>query len=387
MVDLSVVLAGLRLRNPILSASGTFGHGLEMRHIVPVEALGGWVSKTVTPRPRPGNPMPRIAEVSAGFLNSIGLENRGIESYLATTLEEVAGADSVIFTNIGGEGVDDFARMAERLGTREEIDLSCPNVDGGRLPFSTDPEVAAQVMRAVKGATDKPVFAKLSPNVTRIGDIAQGAEAGGADGLTAVNTALGMGVDWRKRRPLLNTVVGGYSGAGLKPIALRCAYECVQATELPVIGCGGITCAEDVLEFLCLGCHAVQVGTASFSDPGLLAELPRQVAACLEELGVARVEDYRGSLETPDLAPLGPAPEPCVSTASPRPTCDARWRSTSSTLGPPTSPGRQRWGLRSWTAARPSTSSLRAARPRAPGNADRPQRATPYASGTGATRS
>lgn len=309
MADLKGTLAGLDLRNPILSGSGTFGHGLEMRHIVPPEALGAWVSKTVTLRPRPGNPMPRIAETPAGFLNSIGLENRGVEAYIEQTLPELADADTVILTNIGGEGIDDFVRVTERLAGCPEIDafevnLSCPNVDGGRLPFSTDPEVAASVIRAVKGATDKPVLAKLSPNVTRIGEIAQGAAAGGADGLTAVNTALGMGVDWRRRRPLLNTVVGGYSGAGVKPIALRCAYECVQATDLPVVGCGGITSAEEVLEFLCVGCAAVQVGTASFSDPGLLARLGDEVGALLDELGVASVEEYRGSLEVPELRPL-----------------------------------------------------------------------------------
>jgi dihydroorotate dehydrogenase (NAD+) catalytic subunit len=308
MVDLSVSLASLSLRNPILSASGTFGHGLEMQHIVAPGALGAWVSKTVTLRPRAGNPMPRIAEVSAGFLNSIGLENRGVEAYLEHTLPEVAEADTCIITNIGGEGVDDFARITELLADRPEIDafevnLSCPNVDGGRLPFSTDPDVAAAVIRGVKGATDKPVLAKLSPNVTRIGEIAQGAAAGGADGLTAVNTVLGMGVDWRTRQPLLNTVVGGYSGAGVKPIALRCAWECVRATDLPVVGSGGISTAEEVLEFLCVGCAAVQVGTASFSDPGLLARLPDEVAALLAGLEVESAEAYRGSLDLPAVAP------------------------------------------------------------------------------------
>jgi dihydroorotate dehydrogenase (NAD+) catalytic subunit len=309
MVDLSVEFAGLRLRNPILSASGTFGHGLEMRNVVPPAALGAWVSKTVTRLPRPGNPMPRIAEVGAGFLNSIGLENRGLEAYIEHTLPEVAGADTLIITNIGGESVEQFAAMAAALDGREEIDalevnLSCPNVDGGRLPFSTEPEVTERVVRAVREATGKPLLAKLSPNVTRIAEIAQAAEAGGANGLTAVNTALGMGVDWRTRRPRLNTVVGGYSGAGLKPIALRCAWECVQATNLPVIGCGGIAGPDDVLEFLVAGCHAVQVGTASFSDPALLASLAQGVAERLESAGVASVGAIIGSLDVPDLPPV-----------------------------------------------------------------------------------
>lgn len=304
MADLSVELCGLALRSPILSASGTFGHGLEMQHMVPPETVGGLVSKTVTIRPRPGNPMPRIAEVRAGFLNSIGLENRGIQSYLDHTLPEVRGANTAIITNVGGESIEDFVRATEALAGCEEIsafevNLSCPNVDGGRLPFSTDPAVAAEVIGAVKKATDKPVIAKLSPNVTRIGEIAKGAEQGGADGLTAVNTALGMGVDWRKRKPLLNTVVGGYSGAGLMPIALRCAWECLQATDIPVIGCGGIQDAEDVMQFLCIGCTAVQVGTASFSEPGLLARLGTDLGLLLEELGCSSVNEYLGSLELP----------------------------------------------------------------------------------------
>ncbi len=309
MVDLSVSLAGLPLANPILSASGTFGHGLEMEGFVPPQALGAWVSKTVTLKPRPGNPMPRIAETRAGFLNSIGLENRGVDAYIEETLPRLAERGARVITNVGGEEVDDFARVTERLTERPEIDafevnLSCPNVSGGRLPFSTDPEVAERVLRAVKGVTDKPVLAKLSPNVTRIGEIAQGAEAGGADGLTAVNTVLGLGVDWRTRRPLLNTVVGGYSGSAIHPIALRCAWECLQATGLPVVGCGGIGGPEEALAFLCLGCHAVQVGTASFSDPSLLAGLAARVGALLEELGVETLEEYRGSFQVPQPAPL-----------------------------------------------------------------------------------
>ena len=230
MVSLRVQLAGLELRNPILSASGTFGHGLEMQHIVPPELVGGLVSKTVTLAPRPGNPMPRICETEAGFLNSIGLENRGVESYVEHTLPTLGGADTRIVTNVGGYGLDDFARMVERLDGEEvidafEINLSCPNVQGGKLPFSTDPDTAEEAIRRVRGATGRPVIAKLSPNVTRIGDIAEAVERGGADAITAVNTVLGMAVDWRRRTPGLATVKGGYSGKAIKPIALRCALE------------------------------------------------------------------------------------------------------------------------------------------------------------------
>jgi len=311
MASLGVTFAGLELRNPILSASGTFGHGLEMRHIVSPDCLGALVSKTVTLAPRPGNPMPRICETSAGFLNSIGLENRGLAHYVEHTLPEVAGADTLIITNIGGESVEAYAELAAALDERPEIaafevNLSCPNVDGGRLRFSTDPKVTEEVLRAVRGATRKPILAKLSPNVTRIDDIARAAAAGGADGITAINTVLGMGVDWRSRRPSLNTIVGGYSGAGIMPIALRCAYECVQAVDIPVIGCGGIRSASDVLQFLIVGCRAVQVGTASFSDPGLLAQLPGELESLLDEQGIGSVEEVIGSLLPPDCpTPLG----------------------------------------------------------------------------------
>lgn len=308
MADIGVDLAGLALRNPILSASGTFGHGLEMRHMVPPEVLGGLVSKTVTLRPRPGNPMPRIVETEAGFLNSIGLENRGLEYYLARTLPEVAGADTLIVTNIGGESREDFAAMAAALDGREEVDalevnLSCPNVTCGRLPFSTVPRVTEDVVRAVREATSKPIFAKLSPNVTRMDEIALAAAAGGADGITAVNSVLGMGVDWRARTPLLNTVVGGYSGIGIRPIALRCAFECARAVDIPVVGCGGISTAEHVLEFLLVGCRAVQVGTANFSDPGLLARLPAEFEALLDGAGIATAAELVGALELEQRAP------------------------------------------------------------------------------------
>ncbi len=281
--------------------------------MVPPDRLGALVSKTVTLAPRPGNPMPRICETSAGYLNSIGLENRGLAHYVEHTLPEVADADTLIITNIGGESVEQYAELAAALDERPEIDafeinLSCPNVDGGRLRFSTDPRITEAALRAVREATRKPIFAKLSPNVTRIDDIARAAEAAGADGITAINTVLGMGVDWRTRRPGLNTVIGGYSGVAIKPIALRCAYECAQAVDIPVIGCGGIYSASDVLEFLVVGCRAVQVGTANFSDPGRMATLPDELESLLDEQGIASVEQVIGSLLPPDspAPPSGP---------------------------------------------------------------------------------
>lgn len=304
MPSLETSLAGLTLRSPVLSASGTFGHGLEMRHLAPPERLGGLVSKTVTLAPRPGNPHPRICETEAGLLNSIGLENRGIEAYLRDVLPTMADAGCAVVTNIGGERVEDFAELAARLDGRGEVDaleinLSCPNVQGGKLPFSTDPRMAEAVVRAVRARTTKPLFAKLSPNVTDIGEIARAAEAGGADALTAVNTVLGMSVDWRTGRPGINTVIGGYSGSGIKPIALRCAWQCARAVSIPVIGCGGVASASDVLEYLAVGCRAVQVGTSCFSDPSRIARLAGEIEALLEREGLSSIRDVIGRIEAP----------------------------------------------------------------------------------------
>jgi dihydroorotate dehydrogenase (NAD+) catalytic subunit len=313
MAGLAVALAGLELRNPILSASGTFGHGLEMAQFTPPESIGGLVSKTVTLRPRPGNPSPRLAETACGLLNSIGLENRGIDHYVREVLPMMEGAPTRVITNIGAEAVEEFIALAERLDAHARVDalevnLSCPNVQGGRLPFATDPRQAQEVIRGVRRATRKPVFAKLSPNVTRIDEMARAVEDAGADGITAVNTLLGMAIDWRTRRPSLATVQGGYSGPAIKPVALRCAFACAQAVAIPVVGCGGIVSAEDVLEFLVAGCKAVQVGTICFSDPGHLGRLPAEVADLLDREGVEDVGDLIGSLSTPRaLAPASPS--------------------------------------------------------------------------------
>jgi len=298
---LSVDLGPIRLANPILSASGTFGHGLEMRHIVPPGLVGGLVSKTVTLRPRPGNPAPRICETEAGFLNSIGLENKGLDHYVRAVLPEVASADTIIVTNIGAERVEEFAELAARLNHESavdvlEVNLSCPNVQDGKLPFSTDPVMAARVIERVRAATTKPILAKLSPNVSRISEMAIAVEAAGADGITAVNTVLGMKVDWRSRKPGLFTTQGGYSGTAIKPIALRCAWECARSVKIPVVGCGGIVTASDVLEFLVVGCRAVQVGTASFGDPAVLARLAAEVDALLDGAGIGSVEELIGTL-------------------------------------------------------------------------------------------
>ncbi|HEX6885737.1 MAG TPA: dihydroorotate dehydrogenase [Planctomycetota bacterium] len=299
--DLRIRIATLALRNPVLSASGTYGHGLEMEGFTGAAELGAWVSKTVTLLPRGGNPAPRICETEAGLLNSIGLENRGVEHYAAHVLPVMARADTVVVTNIGGESVADFAAMARRLDGEAAIDafevnLSCPNVQGGKLPFATDARAAAEVIAAVRAATRKPLFAKLSPNTAGLGEIARAVEGAGADAITAVNTLLGLALDWRTRRPGLATVQGGYSGPGIKPVALRCAWECARAVAIPVVGCGGIQGAEDALEFLVAGCAAVQVGTASFADPALPGRVAAEMARLLEAEGVASVGELVGTI-------------------------------------------------------------------------------------------
>ncbi len=308
MADLAVQLGALRLRNPILSASGTYGHGLEMCHFTPPERVGGLVSKTVTLRPRPGNAAPRLCETEAGLINSIGLENKGIEHYLERVVPEMAGADTLVVTNIGGEAPGDFAELARRLDAVAavdalEVNLSCPNVQGGKIPFGTDPELAAAVVRGVRAATAKPILAKLSPNVARIDEMARAVEAAGADGITAVNTLLGLAVDWRTRRPGVATVQGGYSGPGVKPVALRCAWECARSVSIPVVGCGGIATVDDVLEFLVAGCRAVQIGTACFADPALPGRLAAELALALDQAGVASVEALVGTIEDGRRAP------------------------------------------------------------------------------------
>ncbi|MAB80556.1 MAG: dihydroorotate dehydrogenase B catalytic subunit [Planctomycetes bacterium] len=301
MVELSVRLGALELRNPVMTASGTYGHGLEMCHFTPPELLGALVSKTVTLAPRPGNPTPRICETQLGLLNSIGLENKGIESYLEHTLPEVEKADTVIVTNAGGESIEEYREMARILDGQGAVDaielnLSCPNIQGGALPFSTDPAKAAEVVAAAREATSKPLFAKLSPNVAHIARMARAVEEAGADAITAVNTLLGLSVDWRRRKPGLGTVHGGYSGPAIKPVALHCAWACARAVEIPVIGCGGISTAEDALEFLVAGCAAVQLGTACFADPALPGRLVAELHELLRREGIASVGDLIGTL-------------------------------------------------------------------------------------------
>jgi dihydroorotate dehydrogenase (NAD+) catalytic subunit len=260
-----------------MSASGTFGSGLEGQPFLDLSRLGALVSKTVTVKPRPGNPPARILETPAGMLNSIGLENRGADFFLQ------------------GESIPEFVELAERFSAAGvdalEVNLSCPNVQEGRLYFSTEPRLAEEAMARVKAVADVPVFAKLSPNVTDITEIAKAAERGGADGFTAINTLIGMAVDWRARAPVLGRTIGGLSGPAIRPVALRMVYQLSQVTDLPIIGVGGIATADDVLQFLAAGASAVQVGTANFVDPSCMTHILDQLEELLaaEHLTVSKV--------------------------------------------------------------------------------------------------
>jgi dihydroorotate dehydrogenase (NAD+) catalytic subunit len=291
----------LTLRNPILTASGTFGYAREMAPFVDFSRLGGIIPKTVTPAPRPGNPPPRTVETPSGMLNSIGLDNDGLDTFIAKHLPYLLSLPAPVIANIAGRTIDDFADMARRLDEFPqlaglELNISCPNVSGG-VDFGTNPESARKVVAAVRGACRLPVIAKLTPNVTDITAIAQGAADGGADAVSLVNTYQGMAINWRKRKAVLGNVLGGLSGPAIKPLALRCVYLVRKSVNVPIIGIGGIQSLDDVLEFLVAGASAVQVGTASFYTPSLSSRLSDELAAALEAEKLTSVREIIGTLQ------------------------------------------------------------------------------------------
>lgn len=303
MSVLGVQLNRLRLTNPILVASGTFGYAREMEAFVDFRELGGIIPKTVTPEPRIGNPPPRTVETSSGLLNSIGLDNDGLEQFLARHLEYLAGLGTAVIANIAGRNADEFEQMAARLNEYSqlaaiELNISCPNVAHG-VDFASRPELAVQVVQAVRNACDLPILAKLTPNVTRVADIAEAAREGGADAVTLINTVHGMAVDWRKRKPILGGVMGGLSGPAIKPVALRIVHQVRQAVDIPIVAVGGIASLDDVMEFLVTGASAVQIGTANFYNPGLANELVRGLRGIVEEEGVETINELIGTLSVP----------------------------------------------------------------------------------------
>ncbi|PIE59062.1 MAG: dihydroorotate dehydrogenase B catalytic subunit [Desulfobulbus propionicus] len=302
--DLKVRIGGLTLRNPVMTASGTFGYGREFEHLVNLHRLGGIVVKGISLHPRPGNPPPRIVETSCGMLNAIGLENVGVDLFLEKKLSYLTSLRTKVFVNILGDSLEEYSRLAEKLTSLEgihglEVNISCPNVNRGGVAFGVDPEMAAQVTKAVKQATDLPIIIKLSPNVTDIVSIAQAVEQGGADSISLINTLIGMGIDTSTRRPLLANVIGGLSGPAIKPVALRMVWQVAQAVSIPIIGIGGISTAKDAIEFLIAGATAVQVGTANFFNPQAPEEIISGLHKYLHDQEESCVRDIIGSLQLP----------------------------------------------------------------------------------------
>ncbi|MFM7521399.1 MAG: dihydroorotate dehydrogenase [Planctomycetota bacterium] len=313
-VDLGVALGRLRLQNPILVASGTFGYGRELAALVDQARLGGVIPKTITPLPRRGNAPWRTVETAAGLLNSIGLDNDGVEAFVARQLPWLAACGAPVIVSVAGATAGEFVALARRLDgvagiAALELNISCPNVSHG-VDLGTDPAACRAVVAGVREATSLPVLAKLTPNVTDIVAVARAARDGGADAVSLVNTLQGIAVDWRRRRPLLGNVVGGLSGPAIKPVALRCVHQVHRAVGVPIVGIGGIMSIDDVMEFLVAGATAVQIGTANFADPAASIRILDALPAALAELGASRVEDVVGSLALPAAPAPCPAPVP-----------------------------------------------------------------------------
>jgi dihydroorotate dehydrogenase (NAD+) catalytic subunit len=298
--DLSVNVAGvLRLSNPVMAASGTWGYGDEFGDIADVQKLGAIICKGTTLTPRDGNPQPRIVEVTGGVLNSVGLQNIGVDALIAEKAPLWATWKVPVLVNIAGNTIEEYAQVAARLEgvtgiSGIEVNISCPNVGKGGMHFGTDPSAASEVTAAVKGATSLPVIVKLSPNVTDITAIAQAVEKAGADAVSLINTVGGMAIDIRQRKPVLGNISGGLSGPAIKPIALWMVYRVAGCVKIPVIGCGGITNAADALEFIMAGAAAVQVGTANLTDPRTMAAIIDGLAEYLTTHGIRTIGDLRG---------------------------------------------------------------------------------------------
>ena len=300
MVDLSVNLSGWKLDNPIIPASGTFGYGREFADIYDINCLGTFSFKGTTASPRSGNAQPRIAECPAGMLNAVGLQNPGVEHVIAHELPEIAGYfNKKLIANVSGFSVEEYAESCRLLSQQEqvallEVNISCPNVHAGGMSFGTQPEAAAEVVRAVKAVSTKPVYVKLSPNVTDIVSIAKACEEAGADGLSLINTLVGMRIDLKTRKPILANVTGGYSGPGVFPVALAMVYKVYEAVKIPVIGMGGISSARDVIEMMMAGARAVQIGAANLREPAVCKRIVDELPTEMAKYGIEKLSDITG---------------------------------------------------------------------------------------------
>jgi dihydroorotate dehydrogenase (NAD+) catalytic subunit len=302
-VELSVRLGRLSLPNPVMVASGTFGYAREMQGFVDLGRLGGILPKTVTREARTGNAPWRTIETPAGMLNSIGLDNDGIDAFIAHHLPYLASLGTPIVVSIAGRTAEEFVEMSAQLSEANgaaaiELNISCPNVSGG-VDFGTNPATCEKLVAGCRAACSLPILAKLTPNVTSVPDMAKAAEAGGADAISLINTCQGMAIDWRRRRPMLGNVLGGLSGPAIKPIALRCVYQAARAVKTPLVGIGGIATIDDVMEFLVAGASAVQLGTVNFYNPTAATVVLDALPAAVASLGASRVADVVGTLSVP----------------------------------------------------------------------------------------
>ena len=300
MGRLSVNLCGEELDNPIIPASGTFGYGYEFAELYDINCLGTFSFKGTTKEPRFGNPTPRIAECTAGMINAVGLQNPGVDKVISEELPKLKKCfNKKVMANVSGFSVDEYAYTCERLDSQEqvgwlEVNVSCPNVHGGGMSFGTDPKAAAQVTKAVKAVTKKPVIIKLSPNVTDIVSIAKACEDAGADGISLINTLLGMRIDLRTKKPVIANTMGGFSGSAIFPVALRMVYQVSSAVNIPVVGMGGVSSAEDVIEMILAGATAVEIGAANLVDPFICKKIVEALPAAADKYNINELKDIIG---------------------------------------------------------------------------------------------
>ena len=302
MVQLNTKIGSLELKNPVMTASGTFGYGTEYADFMDINRLGAIIVKGTTLNPRQGNPYPRMAETPSGMLNAVGLQNKGVDYFVDHIYPKVRKIDTNIIVNVSGSCIDDYVQTASIINTLDdipaiELNISCPNVKQGGMAFGVKPESAAQVVSAVRKAYDKTLIVKLSPNVTDITEIARAVEDAGADSVSLINTMLGMAIDAEKRKPILSTITGGMSGPAVKPVALRMVWQTAKAVKIPVIGLGGICSATDAIEFLLAGASAIQIGTANFVDPSISEKVIDGIADYLQRHNFNSVQEIIGALD------------------------------------------------------------------------------------------
>lgn len=302
MADLNVNIGSLKLKNPVLTASGTFGYGEEFADFIDLTRLGGFIVKGTTLHPREGNPYPRMAETPMGMLNAVGLQNKGVHHFVEHIYPRLKNLNTNVIVNVSGSSVEDYSETAAIINELDnipaiELNISCPNVKHGGMTFGVHPEAAAEVVSAVRKAYHKTLIVKLTPNVTDITEIAKAVEGAGADSVSLINTMLGMAIDAERRKPLLSTVTGGLSGPCVKPVALRMVWQVAKAVKVPVVGLGGIMNATDAVEFLLAGATAIELGTANFIDPGITVKVVEGINEYLDRHGFKSVKEIIGALE------------------------------------------------------------------------------------------